>query len=123
MGTHFERADTTLSFGYWVRRQRKALDLTQKDLARRAWCSVATIKKIEVDQRRPSRPLAETLAECLAVPEEERETFVQAARGNQAPDALAVSREPLRDTSNTTCRPPIILSSGGTRNSRPSSGC
>jgi predicted ATPase/transcriptional regulator with XRE-family HTH domain len=98
MGTHSERADTTLSFGYWVRRQRRALDLTQKDLARRAWCSVATIKKIEADQRRPSRPLAETLAECLAVPEVERETFVQAARGNLAPDALTVSGEPLRDT-------------------------
>jgi predicted ATPase/DNA-binding XRE family transcriptional regulator len=98
MGTHSERAETTLSFGYWVRRQRRALDLTQKDLARRAWCSVATIKKIEADQRRPSLPLAETLAECLAVPEGERETFVRAARGNLAPDTLTVSGEPLRDT-------------------------
>jgi transcriptional regulator with XRE-family HTH domain len=105
MGTHVERADTTLSFGYWVRRQRRALDLTQKDLASRAWCSVATIKKIESDQRRPSRPLAETLAECLSVPEEERETFVQAARGNQAPDTLAVSREPLRDTATHNLPP------------------
>jgi predicted ATPase/DNA-binding XRE family transcriptional regulator len=106
MGTHYERADTSLSFGYWVRRQRRALDMTQKDLAGRAWCSVATIKKIEADQRRPSRPLAETLAECLSVPEEERETFVQAARGNQAPDALAVSREPLQDTVQHNLPPP-----------------
>ena len=105
MGTHFERADTTLSFGYWVRRQRKALDLTQKDLARRAWCSLATIKKIEVDQRRPSRQLAETLAECLAVPEDERETFVRAARGNQAPDTLAVSRKPLQDAAKHNLPP------------------
>jgi predicted ATPase/DNA-binding XRE family transcriptional regulator len=98
MGTHFERADTTLSFGYWVRRQRRALDLTQKVLAKRAWCSVATIKKIETDQRRPSLSLAETLAECLAVPEGERESFLQAARGNRTSDVLAVAREPLRDT-------------------------
>jgi predicted transcriptional regulator len=49
MGTRFDRGDTTLSFGYWVRRRRRALDLTQKELARRAWCSVATIKKIEAD--------------------------------------------------------------------------
>src|SRR5215213_4939032 len=101
MGTHFERADTTLSFGYWVRRQRKALDLTQKDLARRAWCSLATIKKIEVDQRRPSRQLAET----LAVPEDERETFVQAAGGNQVPDTLAVSSEPLQDAAKHNLPP------------------
>ena len=105
MGTQSERADTTLSFGYWVRRRRRALDLTQKDLAGRAWCSVATIKKIEADQRKPSRPLAETLAECLAVPEDERETFVHAARGNQAPDALALSREPRQDTARHNLPP------------------
>ena len=105
MGTHIERADNTLSFGYWVRRQRKALDLTQKELARRAWCSVATIKKIESDQRRPSRQLAETLAGCLAVPEGERGTFLEAARGNRTPDALAVSREPLRDAAKHNLPP------------------
>ena len=97
MGTQVEGADTTLSFGYWVRRQRRALDLTQKELARRAYCSVATIKKIEADQRRPSRALAETLAGCLSLPDNEKETFVQAARGNRAPDALALSRKPVRD--------------------------
>jgi transcriptional regulator with XRE-family HTH domain len=106
MGTHFERADTTLSFGYWVRRQRRALDLTQKDLASRAWCSVATIKKIEADQRRPSRSLAETLAGCLAVPEVQRETFLQAARGNRTPDVLRVAREPLRDPAKHNLPPP-----------------
>ena len=105
MGTHIERADNTLSFGYWVRRQRKALDLTQKELARRAWCSVATIKKIESDQRRPSSQLAETLAGCLAVPEGERRTFLEAARGNRTPDALAVSREPLRDAAKHNLPP------------------
>jgi predicted ATPase/transcriptional regulator with XRE-family HTH domain len=108
MGTHFERADTTLSFGYWVRRQRRALDLTQKELARRAWCSVATIKKIETDQRRPSEPLAETLAECLSVPDDEREMFVQAARGNRAPGALSLSHEPVQDTAKHNLPQPGI---------------
>ena len=105
MGIHFERADTTLSFGYWVRRQRRALDLTQKELARRAWFSVATIKKIEADQRRPSQALAETLAERLAVPDDERETFVLAARGTQTPDALVLTREPLRDAAKHNLPP------------------
>jgi transcriptional regulator with XRE-family HTH domain len=47
--------ETTVSFGYWMRRQRKALDLTQQVLTERVGCSVAAIKKIEGDERRPSR--------------------------------------------------------------------
>jgi transcriptional regulator with XRE-family HTH domain len=34
-------------FGHWLRRRRKALDLSQKELARRVDCSPATIRKIE----------------------------------------------------------------------------
>jgi predicted ATPase/transcriptional regulator with XRE-family HTH domain len=109
MGTRFDRGDTTLSFGYWVRRRRRALDLTQKELARRAWCSVATIKKIEADQRRPSQPLAETLAGCLSVPGDERETFLRAARGHLAPDALALSRKPAQDHARHNLPPPDAL--------------
>jgi transcriptional regulator with XRE-family HTH domain len=45
--------EITNSFGYWIRRQRKALDLTQQVLAERVGCSVAAIKKIESDERRP----------------------------------------------------------------------
>jgi transcriptional regulator with XRE-family HTH domain len=33
--------ETTISFGYWIRRQRKALDLTQQALADRVGCSLA----------------------------------------------------------------------------------
>ena len=60
--------ETTNSFGYWIRRQRKALDLTQQVLAERVGCSLAAIKKIEADERRPSRQVAERLAEVLGVP-------------------------------------------------------
>ena len=35
------------SFGNWLRRRRKALDLTQDGLADRVGCSVAMIRKIE----------------------------------------------------------------------------
>ena len=31
--------DEPASFGYWVRRRRKALDLTQADLARKVGCA------------------------------------------------------------------------------------
>ena len=38
--------DGTASFGYWLRRRRKALDLTQEALAQRVNCTVATIRKV-----------------------------------------------------------------------------
>lgn len=39
--------ERTASFGYWVRRQRQALDLTQAALARQVGCATVTISKIE----------------------------------------------------------------------------
>lgn len=74
-------AEQTLSFGYWVRRRRKALDLTQASLANQVGCATITIKKIESDARRPSRTMAERLADCLRIPEEERETFILGGLG------------------------------------------
>ena len=85
--------DRTHSFGYWLRRRRKALDLTQEALAQRVCCSGFTIRKIEADERRPSRRLAERLAASLAVPDEERRDFLAAARALHATDRLRL--EPL----------------------------
>ena len=59
--------ETTISFGYWLRRERKALDLTQPVLAGRVGCSLAAIKKIEADERKPSRQIAERIADVLGV--------------------------------------------------------
>lgn len=72
------------SFGDWVRRRRRALDLTQAGLADRVSCSQAAIKKIEAEERRPSRALAQRLAEHLGIPAPERAAFVHAARLAQA---------------------------------------
>jgi predicted ATPase/DNA-binding XRE family transcriptional regulator len=55
--------------------------MTQDDLAECVGCSPATIQMIEQGQRRPSRQVAELLANCLRVPEAERETFLARARG------------------------------------------
>src|SRR5690606_8018609 len=55
----------TASFGAWVRRRRVTLDLTQAELARRVACAPITIRKIEADERRPSKVMAERLAEAL----------------------------------------------------------
>ena len=73
--------DTPVFFGEWVKRRRKALDLTQEELAQRAACSIFALRKIESGERRPSRQLAELLAESLEIDSEEKETFVKIARG------------------------------------------
>src|SRR5215210_3643481 len=81
--------EPTASFGYWLRRRRKALDLTQEELGQRVGCAVGTIKRLEADARRPSRQLAERLASCLEIGAEERATFIKAARAELAVDRLA----------------------------------
>jgi predicted ATPase/transcriptional regulator with XRE-family HTH domain len=94
--------ETTSSFGYWIRRQRKALDLTQQALAERVGCSVAAIKKIESDERRPSRQIAERLADVLGVPTSQREMFLEVARGVRAADQLSLAHEPATPAPSET---------------------
>src|SRR6266545_5801751 len=86
--------ETTSSFGYWIRRQRKTLDLTQQVLAERVGCSLAAIKKIESDERRPSRQIAERMAVVLGVPASQREVFMEVARGLRPVDQLLLAHEP-----------------------------
>ena len=70
------------SFGYWLRRRRKVFDLTQDGLADRVGCSVAMIRKIESEQRRPSAQIAERLAEIFNIAPNERTAFLRFARGD-----------------------------------------
>ena len=83
------------TFGYWLRRRRKALDLTQDALAQRVSCSGFTIRKIEADERRPSRHLADRLAVSLAVPADERRAFLEAARAVRAADRMPLDAVPV----------------------------
>ena len=76
------------SFGNWVRRRRKSLDLTQQELANRTGCSVSLIYKIEADARRPSRQIAELLAEHLEIPPDQRDLFLRVTRQEKAVDHL-----------------------------------
>jgi transcriptional regulator with XRE-family HTH domain/tetratricopeptide (TPR) repeat protein len=86
--------EQTDSFGYWLKRRRKALDLTQAELADRAGCALVTIKKIEADERRPSQQMAHSLARALGLPPEEQEAFIRTARGLQAVHRLEVVATP-----------------------------
>src|SRR5258705_1866401 len=97
--------ESITSFGYWLRRRRKALNLTQDALARQAGCALGTLKKIETDERRPSRQLAERLADCLAIPAPERAAFVQAARAELTTDQLGVITQPTEQQDADTALP------------------
>jgi hypothetical protein len=43
-------------FRDWLKQRRKGLDLTQKELARRAGCSIYTVRRIEEGVLRPAAP-------------------------------------------------------------------
>lgn len=68
------------SLSQWLRKQRKALDLTQKELADCVGCAVVTIRKIETGEMHPSKQMAARLASCLGVPKDQTVAFVRFAR-------------------------------------------
>jgi len=76
------------SFGSWIKRRRKTLDITQQELAQRVGCSLSLIFKIESDVRRPSRQVAELLAEHLEIPPDQRALFLKVARQEKTVDHL-----------------------------------
>ena len=91
-------------FGFWLRRRRKLLDLTQAELAAKVYCSEEMIRKIEADQRQPGRQLAERLADVLQINSELRAAFLAAARSGEmgaTPDRLPAASADL-----TSPRPP-----------------
>jgi predicted ATPase/DNA-binding XRE family transcriptional regulator len=80
--------DDITSFGAWLKRQRKARDLTQAELSERVGCATITLQKIELGERRPSEEVAARLAEALGIPPAERPGFLRVARGERDVDHL-----------------------------------
>jgi transcriptional regulator with XRE-family HTH domain len=86
------------TFASWLRQRRKALDLTQVQLAQQAGCSLSAIRQLERGMLRPSRRLAEQLAEQLQILPDLRMAFLHVARtlsasGDPAVPHLAVLQE------------------------------
>lgn len=80
---------STLSFTQWLRRQRRARDLTQEELANRLGLALVSYRKIESGERRPSKEVAQRLAEVFSVPEADRANFIAFARALDPDAALA----------------------------------
>jgi transcriptional regulator with XRE-family HTH domain len=80
-----------LTLGRWMKRLRADLDMTQEALAEAVGCAVQTIRTFEIGKRRPSRELADRLADVLRVPLEQRKEFVRLARS-------PVEHDPARST-------------------------
>lgn len=73
-----------ITFGEWLTRRRKSLNLTRDALAKRVPCSVSTLRRLEADDLRASPSLAEALARALDLPEGQRAVFIAFARGERA---------------------------------------
>ncbi len=87
-----------ITFGKWLRAERRRLDLSRQALANRAGCAEITLRRIESNTLKPSRELARLLLEQLGVPEPDLDRWVLFARGlsghpNQ-PDAPNPARTP-----------------------------
>jgi predicted ATPase/DNA-binding XRE family transcriptional regulator len=104
-------------FGEWLKVRRKALDLTQSELAQRAGCSVSALRKIESGERRPSKQLAGLLARALEIPEQDQQTFLLVARGETTLRRLGKpaleSTSSLPDVTSLLQAPPSVSQDGG----------
>jgi serine-type D-Ala-D-Ala carboxypeptidase (penicillin-binding protein 5/6) len=56
-----------VSFGMWLKSQRSARGLTQKQLAHQIGCATITLRKIEAEKRRPSIQFAKRLADIAVI--------------------------------------------------------
>ena len=83
------QAEKEKNFGGWLRKRRRALDLTQQELADRAKCTRITLRRIEAGTLKPSEELAETLLKLLGVPSHEHVAWIQFARGAAESHVLA----------------------------------
>lgn len=70
-----------ISFGVWLRKQRRALDLSRQAFADQVGCAEVTLRRIEGDMLKPSKELANILLEKLGISEIERPQWISFARG------------------------------------------
>jgi predicted ATPase/DNA-binding XRE family transcriptional regulator len=86
-----------LSFGEWLRKQRRSLDLTRQAFADQVGCAEVTLRRIEAGLLRPSKALASVIIERLGIPENERPQWISFAREGSG---LPIQTSPLINKPN-----------------------
>src|SRR5687767_7693260 len=71
-----------ISFGTWLRKQRRALDLSRQAFANQVGCAEVTLRRIEAGTLKPSKELANILLEKLGISETERPGWISFVRGS-----------------------------------------
>src|SRR5919201_3543082 len=84
-------------FGRWVRERRKALDMTQRELAVEIGCSESTLRKFEAGTRRPSRQLVERLARFFGASPDEQQRAMEWARLGERPSDFGPGVEEIQN--------------------------
>ena len=100
----------SLPFGLWLKRRRRALDLTQEELAQQIGCALVTLRKIESGERRPSKPILERLTVIFSLPPAEQPAFMAYARSvypGGAPSPHAAATDTLDRTPWQTSERPV----------------
>src|SRR6266498_3002467 len=69
-----------ISFGTWLRKQRRTLDLSRQAFADQVGCAEVTLRRIEAGRLKPSKELARTILEKLGVPKTELPKWIPFAR-------------------------------------------
>lgn len=70
-----------ISFGTWLRKQRRTLDLSQKTFASQIGCAEVTLRRIEGGTLKPSKELVSVLLQRLGIPEAEWPEWISFGRG------------------------------------------
>src|SRR5215208_6914420 len=86
-----------ISFGTWLRKQRRALDLSQKALADQVGCAEVTLRRIEAGTLKPSKELATILLGMLGSSDTELSQWISFARGLSGfpPSSTPPSKKPI----------------------------
>jgi transcriptional regulator with XRE-family HTH domain len=93
-----------ISFGTWLRKQRRALDLSRQALADQVGCAEVTLRRIETGTLKPSKELASILLEKIGIAEAERPQWISFARGLSG---FPLSSTPLSNKLLTNLPAPI----------------
>ncbi|MFN8443732.1 MAG: tetratricopeptide repeat protein [Caldilineaceae bacterium] len=78
------------TFGGWLKLRRRGLGLTQAQLGQQTGYAGETIRKVEADELRPSRQMAEKLATALQIAPEEQAAFMRFARDETLSQPVAL---------------------------------